>query len=66
MTLGKTPAARFEISIDGVPRSHRDLKQIAIEAAARLMIKYPNSLVAVKDHLGSGKAVAIDQKLRLH
>ena len=49
MTLGKTPAARFEISIDGVPRSHRDLKQIAIEAAARLMIKYPNSLVAVKE-----------------
>ena len=48
MTLGKTPAARFEISIDGVPRSHRDLKQIAIEAAARLMIKYPNSLVAVR------------------
>ena len=65
MTLGKTPAARFEISIDGVPRSHRGLKQIAIEAAARLMIKYPNSLVAVKD-LGSGKAVAVDQKLRLH
>jgi hypothetical protein len=29
------------------------------------MIKYPNSLVAVKG-LGSGKAVAVDQKLRLH
>ena len=28
MTLGKTPAAQFEISIDGVPRSHRDLAPI--------------------------------------
>ena len=52
------------VLIDGVPRSHRDLKQIAIEAATRRMIKYPNSLVAVKD-LGSGKAVAVDQKLLL-
>jgi hypothetical protein len=31
------PAARLEISIDDVPRSHRDRKEIAIEAAARLM-----------------------------
>ena len=57
------PAARLEISIDGVPRSHRDRKEIAIEAAARLM-GIPHSLVTVKD-LGSGKAVAVDQKLRL-
>ena len=56
------PAARLEISIDGVPRSHRDRKEIAIEAAARLMGSH--SLVTVKD-LGSGKAVAVDQKLRL-
>ena len=28
------------------------------------MIKYPHSLVAVKD-LKAGKAVAVDQKLRL-
>jgi hypothetical protein len=33
---------------------------MAIEAAARLMIKYPHSVVAVKD-LASGKAVAVDQ-----
>jgi hypothetical protein len=44
MSLGKAPGAGFEISIDGMPRSH--------------------SLVAVKD-LKSGKAVALDQKLRL-
>jgi hypothetical protein len=64
VAIGKAPAARFEISIAGVPRSHRDRKEIAIEAAGRLMIKYPHSLVMVKD-LGSGKAVAVDQKLRL-
>jgi hypothetical protein len=64
MSLGKAPAARFEISIDGVPRSHRDRKEFAIEAAARLMLKFPHGLVAVKD-LASGKAVAVDQKLRL-
>jgi hypothetical protein len=33
----KALAARFEILIDGVPRSHRDRKEIAIEAAGRLM-----------------------------
>jgi hypothetical protein len=33
--IGKAPAARFEISIDGVPRSYRDRKEIAIEATAR-------------------------------
>ena len=48
-----TSSARFEISVDGMPRLHRDRKEIAI-AAARLMIKYPHSLVAVKD-LKSGK-----------
>jgi hypothetical protein len=32
--IGKAPAARFEISIDGVPRSHRDQQDMAIEAAA--------------------------------
>ena len=49
-----TSSARFEISVDGMPRLHRDRKEIAIQAAARLMIKYPHSLVAVKD-LKSGK-----------
>ena len=29
MTLGKTPAAQFEISIDGVPRTYRDQKDLA-------------------------------------
>jgi hypothetical protein len=59
--IGKAPAARFEISIDGVPRSHRDQRDMAIEAAAQLMFKYPNSAVAVKD-LQRGEVTAIDYK----
>jgi hypothetical protein len=40
---------------------------MAIEAAAQLMLKYPNSVVAVKD-LQSGELTAIDYKsgLRLY
>ena len=62
-TVGKAPAARFEISVDGVPRSYRDRREIAVEAAARLMAKYPHSAVAVKD-LQSGKGVAVKFDLR--
>jgi hypothetical protein len=54
--------ARFEISIDGVPRSYRDRREIAVEAAGRLMAKYPQRAVAVKD-LQSGQGVAADFKL---
>jgi hypothetical protein len=35
--------------------------EIVIEAAARLMVKYPHSVVAVKD-LQSGELTAIDYK----
>jgi hypothetical protein len=61
MSLGKAPGARFEISVDGVPRSHRDQRDMAIEAAAHLMLKYPNSAVAVKD-LQSGELTTVDYK----
>jgi hypothetical protein len=45
--IGKAPAARLEISIDGVSRTCRDRKEITVEAAARLMTKYPHSVVTV-------------------
>jgi hypothetical protein len=32
----KLTAARFEISIDGTPRAHRDRKPLAIESAEHL------------------------------
>jgi hypothetical protein len=41
--------AQFEILIDGKPRSYRDSKPVAIEAAEYLKRRYPNSEVAVKD-----------------
>jgi hypothetical protein len=31
MSLGKAPGARFEISIDGVPRTYRDQRDTALE-----------------------------------
>ena len=54
---GKASGARFEISIDGKPRSHRDRKDLAIEAAEYLKRKFPNCDVVVKD-LRSGEAPA--------
>jgi hypothetical protein len=54
MMLGKPTGARFEISIDGKPRSYRDSKPVALEAAEYLKCRYPNSEVAVKD-LQSGE-----------
>ena len=56
----KAPAAR---SVDGVPRSHRDRKEIAVEAAGRLMAKYPHSAVAVKD-LQSGETGRLQARSR--
>jgi hypothetical protein len=42
-------AAHFEISIDGKPRTYRDTKAIADDAAAVLKKQYPNSDVVVRD-----------------
>jgi hypothetical protein len=41
--------AQFEILIDATPRTYRDQKAIAIEAAENLKRKYPYSAVMVKD-----------------
>ena len=61
MTLGKTPAARFEISIDGVPRTYRDQKELALLAAQILKFKNPRSAVRLKD-LESGEEIVIEFK----
>ena len=50
-----------EFRIDGVPRSHREQRDMAIEAAAQLMLPHPNSAVAVKD-LQSGEVTSSDYK----
>jgi hypothetical protein len=43
MNLPKAPGVQFEISVDGKPRSYRDRKAVAIEAAEYLKWKYPHS-----------------------
>ena len=58
MTLGKTPAARFEISIDGIPRTYRDQKDLALLAAQILKSRNPGSVVRMKD-LKTGEEIVI-------
>ena len=41
--------AQFEISIDGVPRTYRDRKDIALQSAQLLKSSNPNSVVKLKD-----------------
>ena len=41
--------AQFEISIDGIPRTYRDRKDLALLAAQILKSKNPRSAVKVKD-----------------
>jgi hypothetical protein len=50
--------ARFEIRIDGTPRSYRDRKDFAMEAARLIKSKNPQSMVEVKD-LQSGDVTAV-------
>ena len=49
--------ARFEILVDGKPRSYRDTRSGAMEAATFLKSRQPHSEVAVKD-LQSGSLTA--------
>ena len=41
--------AQFEISIDGVPRTYRDRKDLALQSAQLLKSRNPNSVVRLKD-----------------
>jgi hypothetical protein len=61
MIANRPRDAQFEISIDGTPRTYRDLKPLAIEAAELLKRKHPHSAVAVKD-LQTGETTAVEYK----
>ena len=50
--------AQFEIRIDGTPRSYRDRKDYAMEAARLIKSKNPHSMVEVED-LQSGDVTAV-------
>jgi hypothetical protein len=61
IAITKPPGAQFEIAIDGTPRTHRDLKALAIEAAEQLKRKHPHSAVVVKDWQ-TGETTAVSYK----
>ena len=42
-------SANFELSVDGVPRSYRDRKDLALQSALFLKSRNPNSVVKLKD-----------------
>jgi hypothetical protein len=53
--------AQFEIRIDGTPRTYRDRKDYAMEAARLIKSKNPHSMVEVED-LQSGDVTAVAQR----
>jgi hypothetical protein len=53
--------AQFEISIDGVPRTYRDRKDLALLAAQILKSRNPNSAIKVKD-LKTGEEIVVSFK----
>ena len=51
-------SAQFEISIDGVPRTYRDQKELALLAAQILKSRNPNSVIRLK-YLKTEKEIVI-------
>jgi hypothetical protein len=51
-------SAQFELSIDGVPHSYRDRKDLALQSAQILKARNPNSVVKLKD-LQTGEETVI-------
>jgi hypothetical protein len=50
--------AQYEISIDGLPRSYRDRKELALQGARFLKSRNPNSVVKLKD-LQTGEEIVV-------
>jgi hypothetical protein len=55
----KNTGARWEIAVDGTPRSYRDRKEIAIASAEFLKSMNPGAEVAVRDYEGIEAAIVI-------
>ena len=51
-------SANFELSVDGVPRSYRDRKDLALQSAQILKSRNPNSVVKLRD-LQAGEEIVI-------
>jgi hypothetical protein len=56
--MKKYVGARFEITVDGKPRTYRDLGDMAIETAYYLKSKNPNVEIALRD-LETGQTTVI-------
>jgi hypothetical protein len=61
--MKKDTGARWEITIDGVPRSYRDRKEMAIEGAEYLKSRNPTSEVTVRDYTGKEPPIVIKPQL---
>ncbi len=55
-----TPGAHFENKVDGVVRTHRDVRETAIEAPRFLQERQPGSKVVVTD-LRDGSVVPFER-----
>ena len=56
--INRKTGAQFEISIDGVPRTYRDQKDLALLAAQILKSRNPNGVVRLKD-LKTGEEIVV-------
>jgi hypothetical protein len=56
--------ARYEISVDGIMRTHRDLREIAVEAANYLKARNPHSKIVIRD-LATGETTEVAASLPL-
>ena len=54
-------SANFELSVDGVPSSYRDRKDLALQSAQILKSRNPNGVVKLKD-LQTGEEIVIRQQ----
>jgi hypothetical protein len=52
------PGARYQISIDGIPRAYRNQKDIAVAIAQILKARNPYSIIKLKD-LQTGKETIV-------
>jgi hypothetical protein len=57
-TMKVIHGAQFELSVDDIPRSYRDRRDIALHSAQLLKSRNPNSVVKVTD-LQSGEEIVI-------
>jgi hypothetical protein len=57
--MKKHTGSRWEITVDGKPRSYDHSKQLAIEGAQHLKLKNPHADVAVRDLEGVEETIVI-------